>query len=355
MPSCLMAWTPPPLDPAPYGRELAERVAAQLEAGHELTYAHRDYCGMGLRHWDGQYLYGEVYDASLRPLEDLQAMTDPSAYRYFQKREDFIVWLADQSDLSLARLESPDEFSQRNQTIDRERLMKWLAPYEATSHVTLQRWKRLWSRLDGEYPEGWFGGVICAYQEGHRHYHNLRHIQHCLEEFDMVASLVKQPAVLEMALWTHDLIYDPEQLPNNEERSAEFAADILNDGGVSKSIVKQIGALIMVTRSHEPDRTPDAEWMCDIDLAILGQNEQRFWEYEAAIRAEYEWVPKATYAKKRAAILQRFLDRPFLYQTEFFRERYEVTARRNLAASVARLEASGGKRSGGLLKRWLGK
>ena len=53
---------------------------------------------------------------------------------------------------------------------------------------------------------------------------------------------------------------------------------------------------------------PDAGLMVDVDLSILGQNEQRFAEYEAQIREEYRWVPGLIFKPKRAEILQRFLE-----------------------------------------------
>ncbi|HWA25203.1 MAG TPA: hypothetical protein VG734_05960, partial [Lacunisphaera sp.] len=85
----------------------------------------------------------------------------------------------------------------------------------------------------------------------------------------------------------------------------------------------------------------DAALLLDIDLAILGQPAERFWQYEAAIRQEYAWVPAVTFAEKRAEILRKFLERPALYQTPAFRTRYETTARANLKAAIERLIQGG--------------
>jgi predicted metal-dependent HD superfamily phosphohydrolase len=75
----------------------------------------------------------------------------------------------------------------------------------------------------------------------------------------------------------------------------------------------------------------------DIDLSILGQPPERFWEYESQIRREYEWVPENVFTEKRAEILQQFLSRKTIYGTSYFFEKYERQARINLAASIQKL------------------
>jgi predicted metal-dependent HD superfamily phosphohydrolase len=75
----------------------------------------------------------------------------------------------------------------------------------------------------------------------------------------------------------------------------------------------------------------------DIDLSILGQPPERFWEYESQIRREYEWVPENVFTEKGAEILQRFLSRKSIYGTAFFFDKYKRQARINLEASIQKL------------------
>ena len=77
--------------------------------------------------------------------------------------------------------------------------------------------------------------------------------------------------------------------------------------------------------------------MVDVDLSILGQNEKRFVEYEAGIRAEYSWVTPDSLNAKRAEILQKFLDRGRIYSTQQFFDKFERQARRNLERSIRRI------------------
>ena len=74
--------------------------------------------------------------------------------------------------------------------------------------------------------------------------------------------------------------------------------------------------------------------MLDIDLAILGQEQDIFKEYEDNIRKEYIYVPKEIFNPKRSEILQSFLDRKSIYLTDYFKDKYEEIARDNLKKSI---------------------
>ncbi len=96
---------------APYGRQLAESVAAALEKG-KLGYSHRDYCGRGLeKDPDGTYLYGELWDGGMLKPE-----------RTFPDKTAFVNWLAEQSDASMALLDAKETFYWNNQVLNRARL-----------------------------------------------------------------------------------------------------------------------------------------------------------------------------------------------------------------------------------------
>ncbi len=62
-----------------------------------------------------------------------------------------------------------------------------------------------------------------------------------------------------------------------------------------------------------------------------------FAAYDRAIREEYHWVAEADYRAGRARILERFLSRPAIYHTAYFREQFEAQARLNLERTVAAL------------------
>ncbi|MBB5036435.1 HD domain-containing protein [Prosthecobacter dejongeii] len=208
------------------------------------------------------------------------------------------------------------------------------------SDIQLSRWSHLWKAIPAEGDgHSCFGDLVNAYSQPHRHYHNLRHLSECLAELDEVKSLAHDPLALEVALWFHDAVYDSQSSSDNEALSADLAMDALSTGGVASDFIQQVRSLILLTKKHVPDTTQDAALMCDIDLAILGKDEPQFWAYEKAIRQEYVHVPLADYLVGRSRVLQDFLQRPQLYATPHFHERYEAKARRNLSASIACLSA----------------
>jgi len=71
--------------------------------------------------------------------------------------------------------------------------------------------------------------------------------------------------------------------------------------------------------------------------SILGSPVERFERYDRDVRREYAFVPQPLYRRKRAEVLQRFLDRPRLYHGAAAVALLEDAARRNLAAALARL------------------
>jgi len=205
--------------------------------------------------------------------------------------------------------------------------MNWPAP---------DRWLRLAESLGvGGKPIAWYEKLTQAYAQPHRHYHNQQHIAECLAELDAARDLSENPAVVEVALWFHDAVYDP-RATDNEEQSAAWAREFLESSGRA-DLGRTIADLVMATKSHNTNSGADGALMIDVDLSILGQNEARFAEYESQIRREYEWVPNDLFNSKRAEMLHRFLQRPRIYSTERFFTKYETQARRRLEMSVRKL------------------
>lgn len=200
------------------------------------------------------------------------------------------------------------------------------------------RWLALWRALGATGDAGpAHRRLLSAYAESHRHYHNLRHIDECLEELDTARVLAVQPRAIEAAIWFHDVVYDPSSAANEEE-SADLAARCLTEAGAAPALIGEIHALILATKAHAAEPNTDAALLVDLDLAILGKPPERFEEYERAIREEYFWVEPEIYGVKRAEILAGFLARPLLYSTDFFRLKYENSARQNLTRSLRQLK-----------------
>lgn len=180
--------------------------------------------------------------------------------------------------------------------------------------------------------------LLAAYSEPHRRYHDVRHIEDCLQQFDGAAALAAWPEEVELALWFHDAVYKASS-SRNEERSAEWAAKFLRTTGVAHERCERVRELVLATRHAPGALSGDAALLVDVDLSILGRAPEEYAAFEAAIREEYAWVPGPIYRAKRSAILQSFLDRPALYGTQHFAERFERAARVNLRWAIERLES----------------
>ncbi len=199
------------------------------------------------------------------------------------------------------------------------------------------RWTGLWRRL-GAQGEGLgiFTRIAAAYDEPVRAYHTAEHILDCLRLLDASRALAERADEVEAAIWFHDLVYAADRT-DNEERSADLARASLREAGVASEAVDRIGALVLATRHGTIPHEPDAALLCDIDLSILGRSPEAFDRFERQIRQEYAMVPEPLYRRGRSAILQGFLDRASIFQTAWFRQRYEDSARANLKRVLATL------------------
>jgi len=195
--------------------------------------------------------------------------------------------------------------------------------------------------------------VLRAYSEPQRVYHNAAHIMYMLDMFDegwfQRGSLMdRRPNQrardeLEAAIWWHDAVYQVAvQQPglSNERASACWAYTELMQHGGSSSTALLVHRLVLATDHSVQTCAPSAQWIVDLDLAILGADEYNFPLYEAHVAAEYGHVPYPDYLGGRAYFLQEFLDsRDYIYTTDLFRDRYENQAQENVKGLIAQLKS----------------
>lgn len=178
--------------------------------------------------------------------------------------------------------------------------------------------------------------LTALYSERHRKYHNLQHVLDCLHYLETFPVEAADSPSLELALWFHDAIYQPLK-GGNELASADMAVDRLSRMGASRERQQKVHRLIMATTHDAEPRDLDEAVMIDVDLAILGRDRGSFEAYEANVRSEYRLVPGPLFRRKRKEILESFVERSSIYNTDPFREHFEVAARDNLKWAIARL------------------
>lgn len=169
--------------------------------------------------------------------------------------------------------------------------------------------------------------LLTRHTEPQRFYHNLVHL-------DTLLGLLPAKPHLEFAVWFHDAVYDPTRA-DNEAQSARLALESLKRLGVEPSLIQKVTQIILATQNHRSDN-PDTALFLDADLSILGAEPKIYRAYARAIRQEYAWVPEALFLERRARVLQKFLSREHIYQTEAFAH-LEQPARENLQQELQTL------------------
>jgi predicted metal-dependent HD superfamily phosphohydrolase len=201
------------------------------------------------------------------------------------------------------------------------------------------RFRALVGKLGGD-PEAApqvFDRVHAAWSAASRRYHNIEHLVDCLRELD--ASDARGPAVelAELALWYHDVVYQP-LASDCEERSARALLDDAATLAIPDASAKLAADLVRATahaRARDASSSPAADLVVDIDLSILGRDFLRFMDYEYAVEEEYSSVPTVVFRSGRRTFLTALLDRPYIFRTEHFRGRYEQRARRQIEGLLA--------------------
>lgn len=174
-----------------------------------------------------------------------------------------------------------------------------------------------------------------------RHYHGLSHIGKLLALAAEHRNALADADAVEAAIWFHDAVYDSTR-NDNEKKSAELAEKCLS-GRIEPERLRRIVRMIEATATHqvpdvaEEEARSDAALFLDMDLSILGAPPAEFDAYEDATRLEYGWVEEHGWRAGRAAVLKKFLARPFIFHTGIFRRSHESQARENIARSIARL------------------
>ncbi|BAZ42286.1 hypothetical protein NIES4101_82540 [Calothrix sp. NIES-4101] len=182
-----------------------------------------------------------------------------------------------------------------------------------------------------------FAEIVEIYSCTGRYYHNLEHIEQVLNKIQLLQkNIISSPAV-QLAAWFHDVIYDS-QAKNNEEKSAEYARELLTSLNICHVIINDVCRLILNTKYHQAELNDfDSYLLLDADLSILGSSPEEYINYRQAIRQEYIWVPDDEYIAARRKILDNFLQRRIFFTDELFNN-LELMARKNIQTEIIFLE-----------------
>lgn len=206
------------------------------------------------------------------------------------------------------------------------------------------RWSTLMSRLRvrDSHTQQWFSTVCTKYTEPQRHYHTLTHIDELFVYFDKHERDIKKHNHVELAIWFHDVIYDPKK-NNNEEESAklfsEFCDEALELTGISSELKQTVTDYILATKSHKMPNPNDTDlaYFLDFDMTILGKPWDFYKIYSQQIRQEYIHYPEKDYCVGRTKVLNS-LKSGGIYISDPFKKEYEERAKLNMEKEIEELQ-----------------
>jgi len=165
-----------------------------------------------------------------------------------------------------------------------------------------------------------------------RHYHTMVHLENLTSELLAVQNRFKEWNVTVFAIVYHDIVYNASK-GNNEEKSAALALKRMTSLSVPKESIAQCEKFILATKRHEP-ADDETNLVTDADLSILGSDPDSYALYTRQVRKEYSIYPDLLYKPGRKKVLLHFLGMKEIYKSAYFRDKYEIAARRNLEEEV---------------------
>lgn len=189
---------------------------------------------------------------------------------------------------------------------------------------------------DKDYMQTCWKELKTSYSGASRHYHNLSHIQTMLTELEMVKHLAEDLDCLQFAIFYHDVIYKSTRSDNEHKSALKFKEHI---GKTGFKNLEKCFAQIEETKEHKVSKFSDTNLLLDLDLAILGSDEQSYYEYAKNIRKEYKVFPDFVYKRGRKKVLRHLLEIENLYKLPFFRDKYASRAKGNLEKELKSLIA----------------
>ncbi|MDH3636323.1 MAG: hypothetical protein OES20_16615 [Gammaproteobacteria bacterium] len=196
------------------------------------------------------------------------------------------------------------------------------------------RFRSLWQRclVDGATDDSAtiHQQLVKGYGEPQRHYHTLDHIAHCLTQFDQCKSLARNPDALEIAVWFHDVIFEPGR-HDNEAHSARLYQDLSAE--IHDDEMRQLIDRMIMATLHDGSSLDDADasYMVDIDLSSFGLDWDAFLLDSQNLREENPHLSDTDYYRKLLKFHSGLLARPRFFLSDFFYQRFEQQARDNVS------------------------
>ena len=147
--------------------------------------------------------------------------------------------------------------------------------------------------------------LLSMWNESHRHYHNLDHLNDLIQQINENKSKYSEKQYDKLILTSlfHDCIYEPTQ-NDNEEKSAKFFENCCIDK--TNSDIQEIKQAILDTKNHKSTNQL-SESFNRFDMNIVERDFNQLLEWEKGIREEYNFAGE-NYKSARVKFLESVLD-----------------------------------------------
>lgn len=148
--------------------------------------------------------------------------------------------------------------------------------------------------------------LLSMWNESHRHYHNLNHLNDLIDQINENKSKYsnKEYEKLILTALFHDCVYDPIS-STNEEDSANFLMECSLDK--SNSDILDVKQMILDTKTHN-STTNLSEHFNKFDMSIVERDFDQLLEWENGISEEFSVFPKEQYKEGRIKFLESVMD-----------------------------------------------
>lgn len=177
--------------------------------------------------------------------------------------------------------------------------------------------------------------LLGRWSEPTRHYHDVRHLVHCLGALDVLTDGAP-PRPVALAAWFHDAVYAG-VAGADEEASARLAESLLPDV-VGRAEASEVARLVRMTARHSPDLADIAGCqLSDADLSILAVGEGRYHVYLRDVRLDHAHVSDEQFRTGRRAVVESLLAAKPLFRTHRGHDLWAAAARENLGRELLEL------------------
>lgn len=182
--------------------------------------------------------------------------------------------------------------------------------------------------------------ILETYVKPGRGYHGIKHIANMMKSFNVFIEesnqkdLIKNINEFRFAILMHDYVNGE---PNEVEKSVLKAREFLHKISpfYNSSYIEKL--ILATDYSKKQNLNFDEQLIHDIDIEILGKSPDEYREYSSAIRSQYSDYPDEIFNPARIKILKAFINHRTIYNTDYYKYKYEIQARKNISQEIKEL------------------